>query len=192
MTLKGKNEREILEEFENNNFYFETADTYGEPGYQTDKLIVLGDWNSLEQKDIDFLETIFDLQWYDEWTVDSNGKCYRTQPDSYFWQPSYVVSNGEIIGMEDLVSDTDAFVEWIEDEFIDNPATAINNRMVTDEILNAVATEISSGYENGWYGIEDNPEKILEKVEGEGYFFRIDGVSQFCISFELWRLDKYK
>jgi hypothetical protein len=192
MTLKGKNEREILEEFENNNFYFETADTYGEPGYQTDKLIVLGDWNSLEQKDIDFLETIFDLQWYDEWVVDSNGKCYRTQPDSYSWQPSYVVSNGEIIGMEDLVSDTDAFVEWIEDEFIDNPATAINNRMVTDEILNAVATEISSGYENGWYGIEDNPEKILEKVEGEGYFFRIDGVSQFCISFELWRLDKYK
>jgi hypothetical protein len=180
----------VLWELEGKNEFFDIADCK-EPGYRTDKRYLLADLNNVSSEHQEILEQEFYLAFDDEWVTDGNGNCYRCQPDSYGWQPSFEIIDGEVVGVEDLVSDPIEFSKWIDENFVDLPDNAINNRLITDESLETVAERVKGDFENGWYGVNDDPKKILKFFQGtgrEGLFFRVTGVSQFNMHFELWQL----
>lgn len=91
---------------EKHNFYFDTADHYGEPGYtDPEEDIILANWNDCPSNLQEYLESAgFSLEWSDEWVCADNHPvyAYRISPDSYFWRPSYVQTVHGIIGRHEL------------------------------------------------------------------------------------------
>ena len=89
------------------------ASCYAEPGYDH-RLAATGNWNSVSEYNrvLQMRETVpqgnlpkrllaileklgFECEWSDEWTsCEDCSKLIRTQPDSYFWEPSYVMGDG--------------------------------------------------------------------------------------------------
>lgn len=86
---------------------------YAEPGYDH-QLAATGNWNSVDEYNsqtrdredvpqgnlparlLAILEKLgFECEWSDEWTsCDDCSKLIRTQPDSHWWEPSYVMGDG--------------------------------------------------------------------------------------------------
>ena len=151
---------------------------YAEPGYTDPKAgVLLGNWNHCSRRVADLLEKAgYELEWEDEWTDCS--MCYRavrTSPDCYSWQRSYVLlHDSELICHECMLADEDLMKEWLE------------------ELENNHRQAVRSWVENGWHpGQDDDPEEILEqalteKPDGK-FLFRISGVGQFDVDFELWQ-----
>ena len=167
------------------------ASKYGEPGYTTDKPILLADWNNLNQSELNAVERYFEIEWEDEWVTDERGRAFRTHADCWFWQPSYTIIDGEVVGMDEVVKDSDSLLEWIENHYVGKTKAAVNSAAVTDDLLVEAGCKILvDGQENGLHAhMTDTPEKCLALAEPEGkWFFRISKVSQFYITFQLWQL----
>lgn len=85
--------------------YFEgIAGHYIEPGHEDAQVgILLANWNDVPQLHQDILENSgYDLEWSDEWYVTDTGGAVRTSPDSYCWQPSFVMTyDSQILTPED-------------------------------------------------------------------------------------------
>lgn len=99
------------------------ADGYAETGYDDPAcgVIAVGNWNTITHHtdvrngltndvvvvtDDDSPERLgcileglgIPLEWEDEWTTcEDCGRLVRTSPDSYAWQPSYVMDEGELL-----------------------------------------------------------------------------------------------
>lgn len=121
----------------------------------------------------------------DEYTTCSD--CHsviRTLPDSYGWQPDFMVGDG-FIACNKCFNDNEDYQEAYIEEKINNPSTAING-LITEEQLEALGFErVGEEFESGWYHKEDNPEEIYEKLSEyykEVVFF-INNVEQFRINF---------
>lgn len=172
---------------------FDYANSYGEPGYSSEKPIILGDWNEFNQSELDAIERYFELEWYDEWTIlyDEDSKAYLTTHDSYGWQSSIVIWNGEYVSY-DYLKESGELSEYITEELCDSPLNALRGSHVSSEDLEAIGAVLVKGdFENGFHAYQtDDPTKILELYPDrrEDMFFRIDGVGQFDVSFELWEL----
>lgn len=182
------------------------AGEYGEPGYEVGEgqLVLMGDWwcrdkaCSMATKDdrknfhaVDECRPeLFDLfrhceyEWHDEWIVDHyHDKAYRTQPNSYSWQPSFLWGDGDIITPDDDIE------VWI-DACVNNADMALPNYLdvVSDESLLAAGfRELECGYESGWYGVEDSPRQILDNIhENMGndveVLFKLSKVEQFRVT----------
>ena len=157
---------------------------YGEPGYGLNGKdgILLANWNDVDSKLADVLGYHFQLEYPDEW-VEIKGEVYRTQPDSYFWKPSYINHDGELMIADDL---DDA--ETVCEIFADDPDRAIP----FDLDLASLGFElIDTGFENGFHrGQTDDPAAILRKAKRENpdreYVFTIDQSGQFDIRFSIW------
>jgi hypothetical protein len=206
---------EALEILSDEGIVTDWADTYGEPGYHSEGPIMLGDWwcrcndNPDDPPSADWLDTgkrpLHDVMhrfpevaavleaagaeavWYDEWMVDyETSKAYRTQPDSYSWQPSVIYTEDG----EPMTPDTD-IEEWIE-WAADNHRHALPDTIVSDgDLVGAGFVEYNRDrYESGWYGTEDDPEKIAEEVrKWHGpctVVFKLSGVEQFRVTFDVW------
>lgn len=122
--------------------------------------------------------------WDDEWIVShesSPSKAYRTQADSYSWQSSILWTDGDFLTPDDDIQD------WI-DEVVNDPHRALPKHVWSDADLAELGwEEHECGFKNGWYGREDNPEKISEQIrkyEGDvDILFKLSYVAQFDLGF---------
>ncbi len=194
---------------------WETCDEYGEPGYHvyhdtsmaegthTPK-IVLGNYNDqsyhtpkqqvsrharimkqLEQQGVMW-------EWSDEWTIDSDhNKAYRTNPDSHWWQPSYVYTEGG-----DMLTADDDISEWIV-WATDSPAErCIPTRIIKrQQIMDAGFFLIHDRMENGFHqGMDADPAAMYDMEQDNmaksgntyRYLFTLDETSQFYMTFSMW------
>lgn len=130
-----------------------------------------------------------DLVHYDEYTVDyETGKAWRTQPDSYFWQPAVVWDeNGNMLTPDD---DIEYWIEWAKN----NPSRCITKAMLPDSVLHEAGFEYypsdDERYENGLHqGMDDDPVKLYESVRASlpesDIIFRLTESSQFYVTFKM-------
>jgi hypothetical protein len=166
------------------------ADRYIEPGYdQPEKGILLCNWNNVDTELVDELEAEgYELEYDDEWAVD-NGGAFRTQPSSYHWQPSYMLTDGgEFITIEDDPS------EWIAERTLtdwNQPMKALPDHISAEDLSSAGFMLWEEEFENGHHpGQTDNPEDIakhlFEELEASEVVFQITEQSQFYIKYEAW------
>ena len=182
----------------------EAADYYGEPGYTLSDdscMVLLANWNDgctpLNERSVAYLEAAgYSLEWSDEWMIDySESKAYRTQADSYSWQPSAVLEPGlcewltpdsdpcdviEAFEITDQSQPIQCVPYWIEPEDFANAGYVA----VTDEGGDAV------DYRSGWYGREDDPNVIASALFDDGaesVAFQVTGAGQFEAAFTVYR-----
>lgn len=173
--------RQRLAHFE----YLEFAPGYAEPGYTDPKKAVLFfNWNEVGRRTCDILERYgYECEWSDEWTTCGGcGKALRTSPDSYSWQPSYFDMDGEYTCLE--CTDIEAYLETLED----NPRRAVNDHINPADYG---YVKLEGDFENGFHpGQNDNPTEIFKRLRAAGHkrlLFNIDSVSQFYITFEVFK-----
>lgn len=191
---------------------FDIVGEYGEPGYgnSTDTLIVLGyywcrcdrfgtdqrgntlhsiedhyprTWQALESSGVRF-------EWYDEWYADYEaGKCYRTEPDSYSWQPSIVYSEdrGDYMTPDDDIS---VWIDWATD---DPTVRAIPRGICTGAELETLGYILYSGQnETGWHpGQNADPADVVAALRREhgdeaSIICTLDYVQQFDVSWSVY------
>lgn len=107
-----------------NSLQLDWADEYGEPGYtKPEKGILFCNWNSIPQALQDRLEVQgYELKWGDEWYVDTGRspcKAWRTQPDSWRWEPRKPAFDQRSPGLWGVESDCGAEYEkeiWRDQE----------------------------------------------------------------------------
>lgn len=170
----------------------EFASAYGEPGYSDpEKGIILANWNAIPKGLADWLERCgYSLEWADEWIVDHNhgGKAYRTQPDSYGWESSIMLTtDGEWLTPDDSPSD------WIDECANDRmrPDLGCLPSRITDSDLHDAGFKLFRGdLESGWHpGQTDDPQAIAKLAFDAGAYrvvFRKVENSQFYVRFECW------
>lgn len=90
----------------------ECCSQWGEPGReQPERGIILCNWNRVSESLQSWLESEgWELDWNDCVVIDyDNDKAYQTEPDCYFWQPSFAVSEqGELLTPDNTLWD------WME------------------------------------------------------------------------------
>lgn len=86
-------ERDATNEVDNIGF----SPAYAELGYtQPRKGILFANWNKFPTNIDRLLERAgYAIEWSDEWTTcEDCNKAFRTQPDSYCWEPAGVIGDG--------------------------------------------------------------------------------------------------
>jgi hypothetical protein len=164
------------------------CDTYGEPGYEVKegKLIYLGNWNGIERIAKALEDDGNEIEWADEWFIDhEESRCFRIQPDSYNWTQSFVITDvDQVICKEDLENYPQLLDDYIEYYLLNNP-----NRvdLFCVDLASKGFTELEDIYRNGWYGKEDSPSEIYEKLSKEyDVIFQINYAHMWEISFTVW------
>jgi len=142
-------------------------------------------WDRLAAQGVQF-------EWCDEWIVDhENDKAYRTEPDSYSWQPSYVMTEDcELLTPDD---DIDSWIEWAAND----TGRCIPSAVYTGSDVEAAGfTKHNGQFENGWHpGQSDDPATIDAAIRGLygddiDVVFALDSTGQFDIAFSAyWRYD---
>ena len=187
--------QKVLSGLQSRGIYFDTATEYGEPGYSTDKpLILFANWNDLNRSEMNAVESVAEVEWSDEWTTDSDGRAFRTQPDCHWWEPAFFVHDGEVVPWDSLSEDGEA----LEDELRDFGFTAEKGdaffralpSVITPARLATIATlatpdDMETGFHHGQ---NDSPEKLLRTLPDGTYLFRITGKGQFDVHWQAWRL----
>lgn len=195
------------------------CDSYGEPGYWSAHTqgVILGNYwcrcdhgpESDEDRARDNFQPLhgveyhyprvfaaleeqgFKLEWCDEWWIDyETGKAWRTQADSYSWQPSIIFDEE----MGDYLTpdhDADVWIEW----GVNNPDRCIPRVVKID--LGAAGFEQwephnPHTYESGWHpGQTDDPREITKQIRSElgddvEVVFQLDATGQFDVRFSAW------
>lgn len=167
------------------------ASTYGEPGY-TDPVrgILFADWNNVPKGLADWLEKLgYECEWSDEW-LQHDDKAYRTSPDCYQWEPSFVLTvDCEVMTRDDdheAIIDELAMTDW------NQPIACVPSWVARDSITNAGYTLHAGELESGFHpGQTDDPAAIAKlafNVGAERVVFRKLENSQFYIRFECFAL----
>ena len=155
------------------------------------KGILLANWNVYSDEDKAALEEQgYALEWEDEWaSCDTCGLLVRTSPDSYSYQPEYVVMDCELYCNECLSKNrilVDDYLESLEND----PKVALNNPIIQPMDYGYLPTNPNgSPYKNGLYeGMNDKPIEIFESLQPyhDRILFVIKETSQFYITFEAY------
>jgi hypothetical protein len=169
--------------------HFDLAFGCAEPGYD-DKPVIMADWNHVPNVVFSRLESLgYACEWSDEWTPCSEcGKAVRTSPDSYNWQPAYIIQDGDLLCLDCV--DAQAYYESIENR----PDVAASNEFTYKYPIEDYGyTRVNDdAYTNGLHpGQNDDPKQILGDLlsnDPEGRFvFTLDYTSQFEVGFSVYR-----
>lgn len=184
---------------------YDYASEYGEPGYSTRGPVLLGNW-WCHRHDCSYTERYEDgrrkthgleyhyprlfaflesegceFEWSDEWTI-IDDKAYRTQADSYSWQPT-AVWNDDICEYMVNGEDIDEWLEWA----VNAASRCLMNDSFTDaELESAGFVERQCDYEDGWYGVNDDPAEIMRAIrdrESVDVLFKLASTEQFRVTF---------
>lgn len=160
---------------------------YAEPGYSDPEcgLIATGNWNDYRGTDLaSRLCSIFEklgieIEWSDEWSDCSGcGKLVRTSADSYSWQPSYTLGDGEINCHECITENAEEHLASLEGN-----ADTCNTIEDIDPADYGYVCFNEDSYETGWHpGQNDDPHKVAKFFEAHDvsrYLFQLDENSQF-------------
>lgn len=172
----------------------ELAEQYGEPGYgPAASGVILANWNDVPSRLADYLEAAgFELEWSDEWLVtyrSPTSKAWRSQPDSYSWQPSYAITDdGEIITPDDGAAE---FIAHCELTDWSQQPRALPDWVSAADLEQAEYRKYNSeAFEKGWHpGQADDPAQIARQLFDMGadsVVFQLDSVGQFDMRFSAW------
>lgn len=193
MTATDRIKQGILDALESRKFDYEIANSYGERGQHSDKPILLGNWNELNESELNAVERYFEIEWSDEWIVlyDEDCKAYRTMPNSYSRGLSVTIWNGEFVSF-DYIRESGQLIDYILDELTDKPLNALSTDIISEEdLLEAGAVLVEGDFESGFHDhMNVTPQKIMNQYPDrrQNMFFRVNCKSQFHIGFELWEL----
>ena len=166
---------------------------YGEPGYEDpDISILFGNWNNISGQVIVYLETAgFELEWSDEWVIDSeHDKCFRCSPSGYEWKPSYICddwTNGEIVAIADIESDDDLADEYINDYLL-NDYKHVSKADIDKHLIRLGFETGDETFQNGFHAhMDDQPEAIYKGWSDKGFDVVFSGYdpSQFYVEFKI-------
>ena len=165
---------------------------YGEPGYTDPEMgVILADWNHVPKELAEALEEAgYSLEWCDEWVIDyNNDKAYRTSPNSYHWEPQWILGDGEYIFPDD---GPQAYIEECAITDAAQPMRCLPSS-ITPQDLEAEGYALhKDDLENGWHpGQTDDPQELAKQAFEQGaerVVFRKTENSQFYIKFECWVL----
>lgn len=171
------------------------ANAYAEPGYDNPrKAILFANWNYFPRDISDTLERAgYAIEWSDEWTTCGDcGNAVRTSPDSYGYQPSYVILNDCEIVCHTCLLDNDSTVRDYLESLENHSKRALN--LTSLDPGKYGYREVENGFENGLHpGQNDDPKQITAKLRAQGVtsplLFKIDGTGQFDIEFSVWTRD---
>ena len=169
---------------------------YAEPGYDTATgIVILSNWNNaqkwndttrqwetvsnLPSRLYEIFEKMgIDCDWSDEYSDCSEcGKLFRTSGDSYHWQPSYVLGDGEILCHECIENDPEAHLENLEGN--PNRCNTISSIDPADHGYVCVQEKLESGWHEH---MTADPKKIAVELKAKGitrFLFSLDENSQF-------------
>ena len=172
--------------------YFEgTASYYLEPGYSDpDKGILLADWNYVPQLHQDILEHVgYDLEWSDEWMITDTGGAVRSTPDSYEWQPSYILTpDGDLLTSED--DPEEVIAAAVCDDPAQSPKAFPHWLNPADHGFFPLHEGKDIPFRSGFHeGMTDNPEDQLREAFAEWAECEVAFVtapSQFYTEWEAW------
>lgn len=170
-----------------------------EPGYD-DKPTALGNWNTITTYSESLRESIvidktparlsevlermgIEIQREDEWS--SCGECnrlFRTQPDSYSWQRSYVETDDGGICLECI--DPVEHLEALEGE--DSTCNTIDSINPASHGYILVKDSFQNGLHPGQAADPKLIGKALRAAGIERYLFNLDNVGQFDASFSVY------
>lgn len=167
--------------------------TYGEPGYSDPaRGIILANWNNVPKGLADWLERQgFELEWSDEWAICSNGKAWRTSPDCYTWQPSFILSaDGEMITRDDEPSAVIDELAMTDEGQCGIVPSCVPSWITAEDLTSQGFTLYRGELESGFHpGQTDNPKTIGReafKANALRVVFRKSEQSQFHVRFECW------
>lgn len=178
-------------------YYITSSHDYAEPSYDLEGKIgiLFGNWNKVPDKLYNALEVKWQLEWEDEWTTCSEcGRAIRTNPDSYHWQGSFWMGDGEIICLDCIDWD------YVLDDYTNHP-----KRALTWPLLDGIGGEDGLKehgwikyneveFENGFFpGQNADPHAIYKKLRSEGHekvLFAMTDQGQFDIAFDVYVEDK--
>ena len=164
------------------------ADKYCEPGYSTDKsLIVTANWNTpyFTKEEVEEIEKDFEIEWSDEWaSCQSCNGLVRIIQDSYHWQQSYYTFDFEGLTCHKCIKEhwAEEYIETIEND---------PHKAITFDIdpCDYGYTLHESGFEAGWHRHQTaDPRAIYDALESKFNYiiFKISGTGQFDITFEVY------
>jgi hypothetical protein len=130
------------------------------------------------------LDEVTDYNWGfdDEYTTcTSCSNVIRISPDSYSWTPDYLATDGEIL-CKDCITLDDVISQ------IENNPNEANTIYSEHEIIDAGYVKIGRQYENGWYGVRDNPKEIYDRYKKKysSIIFSINHNEQFRTCFNAY------
>jgi hypothetical protein len=189
---------------------FDCAEEYGEPGYSTDKeLILFANWNHFDSREMKAIESVAEIEWSDEWTTVHNypdkSRAFRTSPDSYGWESAiFLTEDGEYIPFdslpdsgENLLSELREYgftVEVWQDGTGTNHADlchypkAVPSRY-SEKDLATIADLREDDCQTGFHpGQNDKPEDKLKSAGPGEYLLRIADKGQFDITWQVWKI----
>lgn len=169
-------------------------DECAEPGYNTDHPVWLFcNWNTFNCKDDrDIMRRIGNalencgarLEWHDEWdNCDECNSFFRTQPDSYDWQPSYAIINEYERVCNKCINEC---VDMIVEEHKGTCRALPQSIDPLKHGFKKLKGELESGFHHGQ---NDNPQLIAKRLESLGideYVFQVDAKGQFDIQFSVY------
>jgi uncharacterized cysteine cluster protein YcgN (CxxCxxCC family) len=166
-------------------------------GREAPKGIVAANWNDLEgewdpvtrtrahvsdvpSRMCDLFEKYgVEIEWSDQVSsCDGCGKCIQTEPDSYSWQPEFVVGDGDITCAECAGDNAGELLEAIEGD----PSQCWSIESI-DPVDHGYVKVNEDSYESGWHpGQTDDPRKVARELKAKGverFIFVKDENSQF-------------
>lgn len=171
--------------------YAEWCSHYGEPGYSDpEKGIIFANWNDIPKGLADWLKKCgYELEWNDEWVIDYDyNKAYRTEPDSYWWQSSFIYTeHGNLITPDDSVSDV---IEACEFTPHHNISGKMLPRWITEEQLKEEGFEpFEEEKESGHFpGQTDSTKEVLDRVlKLEGVESVVFIYSEVSVFYSKWK-----
>lgn len=187
------------------------ANGYAEPGYGSlsgEDVIATGNWNVVDEYDragatrvpvkhgnlLPRLAEAFErlgiqIEWSDEWSDCSDcGKLFRTQGDSYSWQPSFAQVDDGYVCHECLKDHATDYLAGLEGR---NSLAASNCNAVKDiDPAECGYVKVDEEYTSGWHpGQNDNPVEIAKELRDRGierFLFNLDGNEQFAQHFSVY------
>lgn len=177
---------EVLHAFcEVNGIELDWANEYGEPGYSTEKGVLLTNWNRIPKSLADRLEAQgYACEYSDEWIVDTDhgSKAYRTSPDGHGWEPRVRASDGFY-----LTPDSDP-QEWIDDA-LNEPSRPLPSWFDEGELEARGYRVTSEEHETGFHPHQtDDPSKIMAALTDKGFdvILQVSDRGQFATTWRVW------
>lgn len=173
---------------------------YVEPGYDNPEsgVIALGNWNSVTRYTNAEVVTVDDtparvarclekvdveLEWNDEWVeCDRCFGVFRTQPDSYSWLMSGVITDGEAVCRE-CIDPEEHFADLEGDTNKCNTVPSLNPGE-HDYLL--IQDEFEHGMHEGQASSPAVIGKLIASIGVERFLFNLDSKGQFDIRFSAW------
>lgn len=179
---------------------------YAEPGYSDPESgwIAVANWNAKTRyneatREFEIIDNTMpriaklleklgvSLEWCDEWySCCECTKLVRSSADSYGWQPSYSMGEGEVTCME-CVDPKKHLERCVEN----GKGNEISDIKPEDHGYVLVSGEL----ENGWYGGQKaSPERILKSMDEagvKGVLLNLDDVGQFDMTFSVYIRKKF-